>query len=87
MPPNDLQKRIEDLENIINAMKADGTFPFDISEAINSRVSTVKVVSDPTGKSLTSEQHGAGAAGLKNPEFWLQITLNNGTQYFLPAYQ
>ena len=85
MPPQNLEQRVVELERVINDLRASTSIPFDIGEAIKERVDINELLEDSTSKSLTSEQHGAGAAGLKNPEAWLEIEIN-GTKYFIPAY-
>ena len=83
--PEELEKRIQELEKVIQDMRVSATIPYDIGEAMADLLGGEELQKDGTGKSLTSEQHGAGAAGLKNPEVWLEVTID-GTRYYVPAY-
>ena len=84
MPPQDHEKRIADLEKVIQDMGASATIPYDIGEAMGGRLIKPTTL-DTTGKSLTSEQHAGGDAGLKNPEVWGEIVFD-GTKHFVALY-
>jgi len=80
------RRKLDEVHSFVQSMKSGATIPFDVGEAFRDRLVDDKVVLDTTGKSLTSEQHGAGAAGLKNPEFWEEVIAGNGIRYFRPLY-
>ena len=73
------------MRTFIENLKADSTIPYEVGEAFRGRIITKDLITDTTGKSLTSEQHGGGAAGLKNPEVWGEITID-GTRHFVALY-
>ena len=84
MSPEERQQ-LEDLVAFKKNLEADTTIPFEVAEAMRVRVHTDELATDTTSKSLTSEQHAGGAAGLKNPEVWLEVTID-GVRHFVPAY-
>lgn len=90
MRNEELQKKIEVLENEIASLKASSTIPFEIDKAFSDRFklnSFSKVIL--SSKASNSEQIAVNSAGstpvLLAPDAFLQVTIS-GTIYYIPAF-
>lgn len=87
-----LRQRIEELETVVNKLRADATIPYEIGEAFNSRLridDLAKLAS--SAKVATSEDQAVNEAGagtynvLKSPDGFREYTVGSQTFYF-PYY-
>lgn len=90
MRNEELQKKIEVLEQEIQALKASSTIPFEVDTAFTDRLklSTYSKVL-LSSKSSSSEQIAVNSASstpvLLGPDAFLQVTIS-GTIYYIPAF-
>lgn len=86
-----LQDQITALQEQFNSLNNNATIPFDIGEAIKTRVLLEAGIPQTSSKGATSENQAVneGGAGtysvLKAPDGFVQVTLG-GTLYYLPYY-
>ena len=77
---------VEDLNKTIESLRNSTTIPFDIGEAMIDRTQISELQLDTTSKALNSEQHGSESVGLKNPEAWVETSID-GVKHFIAAYK
>ncbi len=91
MDNTELIKRIELLEEEINKLRNNATIPFDIGEAIKSRVKTDLGALESSSKTAASETQAVDEAGvlaysvMKAPDGFMQTNIN-GTIYYVPYF-
>lgn len=94
MNPQELLMRIEQLEAQLNALKAAATIPYDIEQALRTRLkisSFIPIVTQTT-KTADSEDATVDTGGglstevvMKDPTGFLQVTIAN-TAYYIPYF-
>lgn len=92
MNNQELQQKIEELERKIKFLEASATIPKPVEDAFRERLRLENVTAVfPSLKSAISEAQAVNEAGtanysvLKNPDGFLQLTVN-GTLYYIPAW-
>lgn len=95
-----LQRQVMELQTEIDKLKSSATIPHDVEQALRERLqlrsinSTISIVNSfiNSTKSNTSENQSVNEAGtntytvMKNPDDFLQITLADGSTYYIPVF-
>lgn len=85
-----MNPQIDALQKEFDLLKAASTIPYEVEQAFRTRLASLVNLSSSakgaTSESQTVQEAGASTYGvLKNPDLYLQITVN-GTTYYIPAF-